>query len=291
MKKIEQIEMRENGNNGSILPPKQSKKQGTQCLKWCFTTNNYTKEQIERIEQSLDLLTKKYVFQEEKGENGTPHLQGCFWLKKRMRITELNKYPGMDKTFFEKLRNWKASVEYCRKTETRAGKVYCKGIPRPIKILPDNKLYDWEKDIISIVKNEPDDRKIYWIYETTGNVGKSTFCKYLCVKHNALILGGKANDMKYGIVKYMEKNGEYPRTIIADIPRTNKKFISYQGLEEVKNACFFSGKYEGNMVIGNNPHLIIFANFPPDKSKMSKDRWVVKCIGDDKYSLSDCESD
>ena len=127
--------------------------------------------------------------------------------------------------------------------------------------------------------------KIYWYYETKGNVGKSTFCKYLCVKHKALILGGKASDMKYGIVKYMERHGDYPNLIVADIPRTNRKFLSYQGLEEIKNACFFSGKYEADMVIGNNPHLIIFANFKPDKSKMSLDRWEIECLGEDKEEL------
>ena len=87
--------------------------------------------------------------------------------------------------------------------------------------------------------------------------------------------------MKYGVMKYKETTGEYPRNIIIDIPRKLEKFVSYQGLEEVKNACFFSGKYESGMVVGNNPNLIVFANFAPDYAAMSADRWVVKNLGID----------
>ena len=39
---------------------------------------------------------------------------------------------------------------------------------------------------------------------------------------------------------------------------------------------FFSGKYEGGMVCGPNPHVLIFANDEPDTHKMSADRWIIK---------------
>jgi len=142
-------------------------------------------------------------------------------------------------------------------------------------------LYDWQKNLLAIVQGKPDERKIYWYYEKVGGVGKSSFCKYLVVKHGALVLGGKASDMKYGVMKWKETNGVYPKNIIIDIPRKLEKFVSYQGLEEVKNACFFSGKYECGMVVGNNPNLIVFANFEPDLTAMSADRWVVRNLGVD----------
>jgi len=50
-------------------------------------------------------------------------------------------------------------------------------------------------------------------------------------------------------------------------------------LESIKNGLFFSGKYESTQVVMNSPHLIIFANEPPDKSKMSADRWHIVRIG------------
>lgn len=283
--------------NGSTGPPtsdiladkalKTARKQGKQARKWCFTLNNYTSDEIVTIVTELNSHSKKYVFQEETGENGTPHLQGVFWHNKRLRLTQL-KSKISDRAHFEMCRNWEASIEYCRKSETRTGKIWQKGVPKQIKTLSESQLYDWQKEIVDIVKGEPDDRKIFWYWESTGNVGKSTFCKYLVIKHKALILGGKASDMKYGIVQYINKHGDYPENIVIDIPRTSRKFLSYQGLEEVKNACFFSGKYEGDMVVGNCPNLIIFANFKPDVEKMSKDRWVIKCLGDSD-ELSDSE--
>jgi hypothetical protein len=50
-------------------------------------------------------------------------------------------------------------------------------------------------------------------------------------------------------------------------------------MENVKDGLFFSTKYESGMVRYNPPHVIVFANVPPDVTKMSADRWVIKEIG------------
>ena len=34
-------------------------------------------------------------------------------------------------------------------------------------------------------------------------------------------------------------------------------------------------KYESKPVIRNSPHVIVFANFEPDKSALSEDRWLI----------------
>ncbi|GAC77771.1 replication protein [uncultured marine virus] len=52
------------GNTRQISPSKH----------WVFTCNNYTKENIELI--CNDSSIKRYSFQEEVGDSGTPHLQG-----------------------------------------------------------------------------------------------------------------------------------------------------------------------------------------------------------------------
>jgi hypothetical protein len=51
--------------------------------------------------------------------------------------------------------------------------------------------------------------------------------------------------------------------------------VSFQGLEEIKDMLFYSGKYEGGMVCGPCPHMCIFANEPPELEKFSSDRWKV----------------
>ena len=86
---------------------------------------------------------------------------------------------------------------------------------------------------------------------------------------------GKSADMKYMIIKYYEKHTKYPETVIFDVPRSIKDYLSYAGIEEIKNGCFASSKYECDMVIMNTPHVIIFANELPEVDKLSRDRWRI----------------
>ena len=128
-------------------------------------------------------------------------------------------------------------------------------------------------------------RSIYWFYDKRGNSGKSSMCKILCANNGAIILSGKSADMKYAIVKYKEKHGIYPELILIDCPRSNTDYLSYGGIEEIKNGCFFSSKYECDMVIMNNPTIIIFANVTPDTSKMSNDRWKITNLATIDYTV------
>jgi len=52
-------------------------------------------------------------------------------------------------------------------------------------------------------------------------------------------------------------------------------------MEEIKNGIFFSNKYKGKMCLFNVPHMICFANFGPEKEKLSNDRWVIKPLDKD----------
>lgn len=257
---------------------------------WCFTLNNYTKDQINIIGSIGSTYCKKYVFQEEN--EGTPHLQGYLEFLKKSRPSGIFK---IKEIHFEKTRSIKHSISYCSDIKKRTGKIWTHNIkiPKPIKILTVDQFFVWQHKIIDIIKGEPDDRNIYWFWESIGNVGKSVFCKYLVVEFGALILSGKSSDMKYGIIKYKEKHGVYPELIIMDLPRSMEDYISWAGIEEIKNACFFSPKYESDMIVGNCPHLICFANFLPDIKKLSLDRWIIKeiKIKNDIYDLDSLDSD
>ena len=81
--------------------------------------------------------------------------------------------------------------------------------------------------------------------------------------------------MKYLIIKYKEKYGAYPSLIVFDVPRTQENFLSYQGIEEIKNGCFCNTKYECEMVLMDFPHVIVMANFEPNRRLMSEDRWNI----------------
>jgi len=46
----------------------------------------------------------------------------------------------------------------------------------------------------------------------------------------------------------------------------------------LKDGVVFSGKYEGGARLFPPPHVIIFANFLPDFTKLSADRWVIRTL-------------
>jgi len=239
---------------------------------WFFTWNNYPGSKVPSFVKSLDEKCSLYAFQEEEGEEGTPHLQGKIGLKEKGRPIEI--FGSISKKIhWEKSSKWKG-YEYCFKDETCVGKRYGKGVTVPAKLqVPE--LYGWQEDILDLVTEcEPHPRQIYWIWSKDGSKGKSALARYLAIKHNALVVGGKHSDMKAAIALVDNK----PTICILDIPRC-VDHISYQGIEEIKNGIFFSGKYESGMVKMNPPHFVVLANKRPETSKLSKDRWRIFRIG------------
>lgn len=274
---LETIES-ELGNTNSPAPTKQP----NQCMHWCFTWNNYRKEDIETLETLFKHLCHKYCFQEETGEEGTPHLQGVISLKKRARWSEF----GLPRQIhWEKCQHVTASYIYCSKFETRTGQVFAYNydVPKTLKLITPT--FWWQIEILNLIQTEPDDRKVYWYWSKAGSVGKSSFAKYLVARHNCLFFeeGRKADIMKL-IFDAPESRLE---KIIIDVPRDNGSNVSYKSIEAIKNGMIYSSKYEGGYKLFNSPHLIVFANEPPQVERLSYDRWVIKRID---YDLNDTAS-
>lgn len=240
---------------------------------WAMTLNNpvQTVEQMEQIFRSLGC--EAWIFQLEEGVSKTPHFQGCLKFK-NPRVWPKDVLPG---AHWEPCRNWKQSVAYCQKPEGRLGGPWAYGVPivQPLKVI--EVLKPWQEQVKELVDEEPDDRKIYWFWESTGNAGKTAMAKFLCAKYNALFLSGKAADAKYAVSEWVAAKGEV-KIAIFGFSRSVEDYVSYQALEEIKDGIFFTGKYEGKMCMYNPPHVIVFANFPPDESKLSKDRWYIENI-------------
>ncbi len=245
---------------------------------WFLTLNNHTDEERKELCDKCDRLCKKYRIQEEVGrDSGLPHLQGCIELHKKLRFSAISKWNP--RIHWEVTRSSEAAEAYCNKEDTHVGGRWSKGYPRPVKILTEEQLYPWQRKIINIITQEPDDRKIHWYYGDT-NIGKTTFCKYLSIKYGAVPLSGRSSDMRNGVIQYKEKNGDTPSFIIIPIPKTfNYEYLSYEGIEQIKDMYFYSGKYEGGVVVGNCPHVVVFANERPEVAKLAQDRWVVTNLG------------
>lgn len=244
---------------------------------WCFTFNNPQNDSIgpEQLEQFLSLLEPKaYVFQLEVGESGTPHYQGCVAVKNPIVMPKWL-HEGIH---WEMTRSWAKSTIYCQKDEGRLGGPWGMNVTlrKPLKVITE--LRPWQQELKEILDEEPDDRTIHWYWEEEGNMGKTAMAKYICSKYDALFLSGKASDSKHIVAKYVN-SGKTLHAAVFGFPRSMEEYVSYEGLESIKDGIFCSGKYDGSMVMYNPPHVFVFANFAPDMSKLSMDRWRVKKIG------------
>lgn len=141
----------------------------------------------------------------------------------------------------------------------------------------DSQLRPWQSDLLAVVRSQPDPRTVYWRWDFTGNTGKSFFAKYLLAWHDAAIFtNGKLADMAYAY------NNE--TIVIIDLARTQAESVNYfyQFIESLKNGVLFSPKYESGQKIFKPPHVIVFANFEPDQTKLSADRWNIVQLDSDR---------
>lgn len=261
----------EGGNTISPSLKKTCMKKQISCAKnWCFTLNNYTEAELSSISSIVPEICTLAIVAKEVGESGTPHLQGFCAFKIKCRPMS-HDFPK--RMHWEKCKGSAAQNEaYCSKD----GDVVLRhGFPKPIFVHPCER--QWQQDILKAIKQEPDDRVINWIWSREGGTRKTSMCKYLAVKHKAVILGGKAADVRNAICDYAKTNGQTPELIVINIPKSfDPTYVSYEAFENIKDMCFYSGKYEGGMVVGNSPHLFIFANFAPNTKKMTtQGRWNI----------------
>lgn len=258
-------------------------KQISPSKRWIFVWNNYSAPaDIQVLLNCFQQKGSQWAFQQETGANGTPHLQGAVIFHSKCRPLSLCLPPQIH---WEKMKakDPMEAFRYSSKEDTRTGSVWTHGIrlPKKISSISLDQLRPWQIEIYNKIKEEPDSRTIHWYWEPAGNVGKTAFTKFLCVNHpeEALVVSGKSTDVFYGIVKFREVHGDYPRIIVYDIPRSvDQQYVCFQALEKVKDGIFFSGKYEGCMVVMNCPHLVVFSNESPDYAKLSQDRWNVQLI-------------
>lgn len=260
---------------------------------YCFTYNNPSgsAEQFRKCLESVGV--KEYVFQEEMGS--CLHWQGVLRFENPRGIKWQDLLPkGIH---WERCRNWRNSVKYCSKLDTRVrgpwtnikGLKYRKSVVDPLE---GKDLYMWQRDAKSLVSGPqgapsgwgdricvPDDRKIYWFWDEKGCSGKSALCKHLKLKFGKSVMtcAGKTGDINYAVAERLN-SGHDIEILLIDIPRSNIDYVNYGAIEKIKDGYVFSGKYESCEVVFNSPHVLVFANSPPHVHNMSLDRWVIKEI-------------
>ncbi len=158
--------------------------------------------------------------------------------------------------------------------------MYARGftVPTPLKKMTRELCRPTQLEIADKYIEREDElfgRNIHWYYETAGKWGKTQTALYMIDQMQATLVSGARKDVCYGIAKLIENTGECPPIVIVDIPRDGSQYVSYAGLEKIKDGAFFSEKFESGMCRFNKPHVVCFANEPPCYEKMSLDRWKV----------------
>ncbi len=142
MNSISPISVESQGGGNTIYPPKR-------CRSWCFTLNNHTKKDVISISRLFSTYKiKKLIFQEEVGENNTPHLQGVIQFENQFLFENVKLM--IPKAHIEKCRNIKASIKYCSKEDTKAGKCFTFGI-KPRELYKANVKLT-EEEILTVLK-------------------------------------------------------------------------------------------------------------------------------------------
>lgn len=277
---------------------------------WVFTLNNPTSDEL-----PLHPKERYVIYQRERGENGTPHLQGYIELTTNSKLGGMKKWlPG---AHFELRRGTRDQARaYCRKEETAEAGPWERGdfdqggqgkrndladavnalkeggmrqvaeehptafvkfsrglreLQRELKEKPRDLGFEprnWQAHVLDWLSQEPDDRTILWVTDTTGGHGKSRLARYLCMEHGAVQLAGRLLDMSY---IYNEE-----KLVIFDITRAAVEHSDhlYTMAENLKNGVLVCGKYEACTKYFNPPHIVFFANFSWDRSKWTNDRVV-----------------
>lgn len=141
----------------------------------------------------------------------------------------------------------------------------------------DAVLREWQQDLAAVLTEPADPRSVNWYFSYSGGTGKSFMASWLAASMGALVLtGGRLVDLAFLYAFEPIVIFDLSRTQAPTEGRENSLDHIYSFMEMLKNGRLTSTKYESRSKVFASPHVCVFANFPPDRSKMSEDRWRVK---------------
>lgn len=262
----------------------------------------------EQVEKWCIRKCKKWCFQRECGSEGYEHYQGRISLRKKTRLsTQIKEQPWESDELDNNSTHchWSITSEhnrnndfYCMKdnndywgvegnpdkppdcgpwTDLNAHESLA--IPRQIREI--EVLYPWQKSIINKC-DIWDTRTINMIVDTTGNIGKSVLVGYMRVYGLARKIP-VLND--YKDVMRMVMDQAVSRCYLIDMPRAMKKDKLgqlYTAIEEIKSGYAFDDRYSFKERFFDCPNMWIFTNTMPDFSLLSRDRWVLWEVNEQK---------
>lgn len=136
-------------------------------------------------------------------------------------------------------------------------------------------LRPWQQEALTRLENQ-DDRKVLWICNKKGNIGKSFFCKYLAIYKGACAF----ENAKTADIAHLYKGQEYA---CMNLTRQSEGYINYKAIEALKDANLFSPKYNSESKMRGfhdvPVKLLVVANCMPEmEGTLTEDRWDIQVI-------------
>lgn len=218
------------------------------CKKWCF--------QLELSEKTEYLHYQLRCSLKVGCRNMTKHLKPCNWTP--------TSTDNRDNLFYVIKNDTRVDGPWSDKTEP----VY---IPKQIQFV-EGRLRPWQSTALEMSKVW-DTRKINIIFDSKGNIGKTTWSLYMEVHKLGTIIP-YVNNYK-DVMRSVCDMGASPCYII-DIPRSIKKKNMrdlYAGIETIKGGFAYDDRYSMKKIFFDCPCIWVFTNKLPKASYLSPDRW------------------
>lgn len=289
---------------------------GPRAKNWCFTLNNYTPDDVDRLSSQLDGVGY-LIFGRETGDSGTPHLQGTVCFQSRKRLAQVVAIIGQSHCTVTRFLS--QSIEYCKKdgdfTETgvppqgsgersdleefkasvkegvttmaelrELHSAVCASYPRFVKdYIQDNK----EEILVEVHPLRDWQQTLFSQLVLTPDKREIKF-----------IVDITGNQGKSWFARYYQDRHSNTQIVVPgkkadmayiidpdckvfffDCPRSKQgDYIQYDFLEELKNGYIFSPKYESAIKKLHTPHVVVLMNEHPCMEKLSPDRYSITVL-------------
>lgn len=286
---------------------------------WCFTINNYGEDDIQSLQTWYNEEKVSYlVYGFEKGEQGTPHIQGYLQANKKIRLSGLKKWHPT--AHFEVAKGTAdQNRKYCSKDGlyTELGSISRQGARQDLEglmlrvkegvtdysVLRDEypmvcaRYTRFVKDYIKDHQN-PAQVACYPLYKWQGDLYQELM-RVPDDRTIQFIVDPKGNQGKTWFAKYYTMkhplNTQYmestkkdnlayalkttTRVLFVNVTRQQVEFLNYSFLESVKDGMVFSPKYEScTKIMAGKVHVVVLMNQDPDMKMLSEDRYKINYI-------------
>lgn len=153
-----------------------------------------------------------------------------------------------------------------------------KYVPEP-RIKFDD-FYHWQNEEFGICFLKPTGRKLRWLCEEDGNVGKTQFALFMAKKFPKKCIYisniGKVSDFCMNVKKHQEEGWDGSCMFI-NLSRSHEdRDVIYNVCEIILDGEATCTKYEGGQIFIEPCHVFVMANFLPKIGALSGDRWIIK---------------